>query len=419
MSKLLRRVLRKIGRFFAALFNVGVPLKVMLILLVLFTGGAVAITSSTIIRNVGGKADYDEAMRYIEIKDIVEENFIDPVDRERMGQSAAAAMISGLGDKWSSYMSADEYRTFQLSSANEYSSIGISILKSEYGGFQVTMVNSDSPAAQAGLSAGMMITEVDGESVKDMDADEVRTLIRSKLNTVFTITVEGRGDPIRVDCTRSYVNPVSYRIERTGAGYVKIDNFEAGSGTAAVNAIESMLSQNVTAFVIDVRDNPGGLVSEMTTLLDYLLPQGDMFIARDKSGREEVTKSDNMSLKMPMCVLINSQTYSEAEIFAAVLKEFQWATLIGEPTTGKTRTQQIIEISDGSAIRLSTHSYMTAGGTDIAQNGGVVPDTVVYNTAISEASNEENSNDGNGTAMYNDDDQLRTALTMLSTGFTS
>ena len=417
MGKILRRLLRKIGRGIAAIFNVGVPLKVMLILLVLFTGGAVALTSSTVIRNVGGKSDYDEAMRYIEIKDIVEDNFIDAVDRERMGQSAAAAMIAGLGDKWSRYLSADEYRTYQLSSTNEYSSIGISILKSEHGGFQVTMVNSDSPAAQAGLSAGMLITEVDGQSVKDMDADEVRTLIRSKLNTVFTITVDGRSDPIRVDCTRSYVNPVSYRIERTGAGYVKIDNFEAGSGQAAISAIENMLNGNVTSFVIDIRDNPGGLISEMATLLDYLLPQGDLFIARDKSGEEQVTKSDNMSLKMPMCVLINSQTYSEAEVFAAVLKEYHWATLIGEPTTGKTRTQHIIEISDGSAILLSTHSYLTAGGTDISQSGGVVPDTVVYNVAKEETGNEET--DSSGTSIYNDDDQLRTALTMLSTGFTN
>lgn len=418
MGKLFRRILRRIGRFLAALFNVGVPLKVMVVLLLVFTGGAVALTSSTVIRNVGGKADYDEAMRYIEIKDIVEENFIDPVDRERMGQSAAAAMINGLGDKWSRYMSADEYRTYQLSSTNEYSSIGISILKSEYGGFQVTMVNSDSPAAQAGLNAGMVITQVDGEDVKDLDADAVRTMIRSKLNTSFTLTVDGRSDPIKVDCSRGYVNPVSYRIERTGAGYVKIDNFEAGSGEAAISAVENMLNANVTTFVIDLRDNPGGLLSEMTKFLDYLLPKGDLYIARDKSGREEVTKSDNMSLNAPMCVLINSETYSEAEIFAAVIKEYQWGKLIGVPTTGKTRTQHIIEVSDGSAILLSTHSYLTPNGTDIAQNGGVVPDMVVYNVQHEDTGNEEGS-DSNGTTMYSDDDQLRTALTMLSTGFTN
>ncbi len=418
MSRVFRRLLRKIARGVQTIFNVGVPLKITLILLIVFTAGAVALTSSTVVRRVGGKSDYDEAMRYIEIKDIVEDNFIDPVDRAKMGQSAAAAMIAGLGDKWSRFMSADEYRTYQLSSTNEYSSIGISILKSEYGGFQVTMVNSDSPAAQAGLNAGMVITEVDGESVKDLDADAVRTLIRSKLNAVFTITVDGRSDPIKVDCTRSYVNPVSYRIERTGAGYVKIDNFEAGSGKAAISAIENMLNANVTSFVIDLRDNPGGLMSEMTELLDYLLPKGDLYIARDKSGKEEVTRSDNMSLEAPMCLLVNSETYAEAEIFAAVIKEYQWAKLIGIPTTGKTRTQHIIEVSDGSAILLSTHSYLTPNGTDIAQSGGVVPDMVVYNVAKEDTGNEEDK-DSTGTTMYSDDDQLRTALTMLSTGFTS
>lgn len=417
MGRLFGRLFAAIGRGLSRVLNVGIPLKVVLILIVLITGGAVAYTSSTMIRNVGGKADYDEAMRYIEIKDLLEENFIDPVDRTSMGNAAAAAMVTGLGDKWSSFLSPDEYRTFQLSSANEYSGIGISILKVDGGGFQVTSVNAESPAALAGLNAGMVIVSVDDTDVRNMDTDEVRTLIRSNLNKKFTIGVDGRSDPITVDCTRTYVNPVSYYIERTGAGYVKISNFEAGSGEAAIAAIEDMLGQNVNTFVLDIRDNPGGLVKEMTTLLDYLLPQGELFVSRDKSGHEDVVKSDNLSLRLPMCVLINSQTFSEAEIFAAVLKEYQWATLIGEPTTGMTRTQQTIEISDGSAIRLSTHTYLTAGRVDIAQNGGVVPDTIVYNTEVSETLEE--NNDGNGTASYAADAQLRTALTLLSTGFTN
>ena len=417
MSGIFGRLLRAIGRGLSRLFNVGIPLKYVLILLVLVTGGAVAYTSSTMIRNVGGRSDYEEAMRYIEIKDLLEENYIDPVDRSMLGDAAASAMVSRLGDKWSSFMSADEYRTFQLSSANEYSGIGISILKTDGGGFQITSVNADSPAALAGLNAGMVILAVDDTDVRKMDTDEVRTLIRSSLNRKFTLTIDGRSDPVAIDCTRTYVNPVSYYQERTGAGYIKIDNFEAGSGEAAIAAIEDLLSMNVRTFVIDIRDNPGGLISEMTKLLDYLLPQGDLFVSRDKSGHEEVVRSDNLSLRLPMCVLINSQTFSEAEIFAAVLKEYQWATLIGEPTTGMTRTQQTIEISDGSAIRLSTHTYLTANRVDISQNGGVVPDTIVYNTEVSETLEE--NNDGNGLASYASDAQLRTALTILSTGFTN
>ena len=224
------RILAAIGRALSRIFNVGIPLKFVLIALILCTGGAMFITRSTIIKNVGGKADYEEAMRYIEIKDIAEENYIDPVNRDSMGYSAAAAMISGLGDKWSAYMSPDEYKTYQLSASNEYSGIGMSIMKdANSGGFQITSVNSGSPAYNGGLSSGMVIVTVDGEDVTGLDADSFRTLVRSKQNTKFTVETSS-GESYEVNCAATYVNPVSYRLEKTEAGYVKIDNFEAGSG---------------------------------------------------------------------------------------------------------------------------------------------------------------------------------------------
>ena len=242
------RLLAALGRGLARIFNVGIPLKYVLIALILFTGGAVAITSSTIIKNVGGKADYAEAMRYIEIKDIVEENYIDPVDRDSMGYSAAAAMIAGLGDKWNSFMSPEEYKTYQLSASNEYSSIGMSIIKdANSGGFQITSLNAGTPAANAGLSIGMVIVSVDEENVTGLDADSVRTLIRSKQNTKFTVGVSS-GDSYEVNCASTYVNPVSYRLEKTEAGYIKIDNFEAGSGEAAIAAFEGRQLQPVLGF---------------------------------------------------------------------------------------------------------------------------------------------------------------------------
>lgn len=411
MSNLFKRMFAGIGRVLSVIFNVGIPLKFVLIALVVFTGGAIAVTSSTMIKNVGGKADYEEAMRYIEIKDVVEENYIDPVDRESMGYYAASAMISGLGDKWGAFMSPDEYKTYQLSSANEYSGIGMSIIKdANHGGFQVTSINADSPAHMAGLSIGMIIVSVDGEDVTAMDTDEVRVLIRSKLNGKFTLGISS-GEEIEVNCLSTYVNPITYRKEKTEAGYVKIDNFEAGSGDAAVAAIEDLLSQGVTSFVFDLRGNPGGLISEMHKVLDYLLPKGDLFVSVDKGGKEEVYSSDSICLDMPMCVLINGQTYSEAEIFAAVLQEYDWSMLMGEPTTGRTRTQRTIELEDGSAIRLSTHSYLTANRSDISRNG-VVPDSIVYNSDQSTTGTTEGTTGGDKTAAQ--DDQLIAALKMLS-----
>jgi len=409
---ILLRILAPIGRALRRLFNIGIPLKVVLILLALAIGGVYGWTSSSMMRAMGGKSDYNEAKRYIEIKDIVEDNFIDSVNRASMGNSAAAAMISGLGDQWSSFMSADEYRTYQMSSANEYSGIGMSILKMPSGGFQITQVNPSSPAAWSGLGANMVIVAVDDVDVTGMDTDEVRTMIRSRLNRVFTLKIDGQKDPIKVDCSTTYVSPVTYKVDRTGAGIITIANFEAGSAEDTITAIETLLGQGVTGFVLDLRNNPGGLVGEIHTLLDYLLPQGELFYTATKNGRQDVYSSDNQCLKTNFRVIINNHTYGEAEVFANVMQEFQWAALVGEATSGKTRAQQTIELADGSAIRLSTKSYRTAGGRDISSEGGVVPDTIIYNTVTE--SIDASVNDGNGTASYNDDAQLRESLRQLS-----
>ncbi len=406
------RILAPVGRAIRRIFNIGIPLKITLVLLILAVGGVYGWTSSSMMRAMGGKSDYDEAKRYIEIKDVVENNFIDAVDRSAMGNSAAAAMISGLGDQWSSFMSADEYRTFQMSSANEYSGIGMSILKTPSGGFQITQVNPGSPAAWAGLGANMVIVGVDDVDVRGMDTDEVRTMIRSRLNKVFTLTIDGQKDPIKVDCSTTYVSPVSYKVDRTGAGIITISNFEAGSAEDSITAIETLLGQGVSGFVIDLRNNPGGLVEEAHKLLDYLLPQGELFYSATKNGKLDVYSSDNQCLKTNFRIIINNHTYSEAEVFANVMQEYQWAALVGETTSGKTRTQQTIELADGSAIRLSTKSYRTAGGRDISREGGVVPDTIIYNTVTE--SIDASFNDGNGTASYNDDAQMREALRQLS-----
>ena len=415
MGNIFLNLLGGIGRALHRLFSLKVSLRVVAIMLILGIGLAWSLTRSNVKKDVGGEVDYEEARRYIEIKDMIEKYYINDVDRSRLGESAAAAMVSSLGDRWSSFMTADEYKTFQLSSANEVAGAGISTIKQGNSGFQVTSVNLDSPAARGGLNAGMLITGVDGNDVRNMDADEFRTMIRSRLNTAFTLEVSGQKDPIKVDCSRTYVSPVSYIVERTGAGNIRVENFEAGSGEALIKAFENLLHQNVNKFVIDLRDNPGGLITEMQTALDYLLPQGVLFSLIDKSGHEELFYSDNSSLKTDICILINAQTFGEAEIFAAVMQEAGWATVIGERTTGRTRIQQTIEITDGSAIRLSTRSYLTSTGTDIAANGGVIPDIIVYNTVT----DMDQISEGNGMASYASDPQLRTALERLSTGFSS
>ena len=415
MGRIFGKLLRRIGRFIHGFFSIGISLRAVLILLALVGGGIYFWTYNSMLRQVGGREDFEEAQRYIAIKDLLEEKFIDPVDRKSMGQSAAAAMVSGLGDSWSYYMTADEYRTYQLSSSNDYADIGMSLVKDEVlGGFQVIAIYPSSPAAWAGVSQGMLITAVDGQKVASYSTDQVRTLIRSKLNSKFTLEISNQST-IEVDCANFNADAVVARLEKTGAVYVQVRNFEAGSGKAAVDAIEYYMAQGADSCVLDLRNNAGGLASEVRELLDYLLPEVRLFSEVTKDGHAEVFDSDGVWIQFPMVVLINGGTFRESEICAAVLKEQERAVLMGESSSGSTRSQETIPLGDGSAIRLSTRSYLTANGTDISKLGGVVPDMIVFNSDESATGTTEGTTGGEaGTASTSEDDQLMAALKYLS-----
>ena len=408
------RLMDAVVNVLTAILNIRIRFKYVLLAFIIFVGGAIGITYKHMLDLVGGKEDFDEAKRYIEIKDVVEDKYIDEVSRQTLGDYAAAAMVSGLADNWSYYMSADEYKTYQLNSANEYSGIGMSIMKQDDGSFQVVSVNADSPAGLAGLGAGDVITSVDGEDITGMSLDEARKLIRSKMNGKFTLGL-GRKNSIEVDCSSVYQSAVNYRLEKTEAGYVQILNFEAGSGDDAIAAVEDLLNQGAVALCIDLRGNPGGLDTEAAKFLDYLLPNGTLFIETDKQGNEKVTTSDGMCIQLPMCVLVNAETFGEAEVCAAVLQEYQWATVLGEATTGKTRTQETIPLEDGSALRLSTGTYLTGNRTDISAKGGVVPDLILYNSDASATGTTEGTvGESTGVGASSNDEQLMQALKLLS-----
>ncbi len=408
------RLMNAVVNVLTAILNIRIRFKYVLLAFIIFVGGAIGITYKHMLDLVGGKDDFDEAKRYIEIKDVVDEQYIDEVSRQTLGDYAAAAMVSGLADKWSYYMSADEYKTYQLNSANEYSGIGMSIMKQDDGSFQVVSVNADSPAGLAGLGAGDVITAVDGEDITSMSLDEARKLIRSKMNGKFTLGL-GRKNSIEVDCSSVYQSAVNYRLEKTEAGYIQILNFEAGSGDDAIAAVEDLLNQGAVALCIDLRGNPGGLDTECAKFLDYLLPNGTLFIETDKQGNEKVTTSDGMCIQLPMCVLVNAETFGEAEVCAAVLQEYQWATVLGEATTGKTRTQETIPLEGGSALRLSTGTYLTGNRTDISAKGGVVPDLILYNSDASATGTTDGTvGESTGVGASSNDEQLMQALKLLS-----
>ena len=367
------------GSFFSKKFRLTHLIIVCLVTAALTAGLTYVLT----VGGIGSKQYFDDAKAYVEIQKIINENYIGSVDDDALFDAAASAMVRSIDDKWSYYMSPEEYAAYKLSSANEYAGIGISVKKNDSGEFEIFAVDQGTPAEAAGLTVGQLIVSVDGQAVADMTLSEIQELIRSKLNKDFPMVVsDKKGNEVKVTvaCEIIYKNPVSSRMLDGNIGYIKIDNFEAGSSEGAISAIEKLVAEGATAFIFDVRNNPGGLLSELVSLLDYLLPDGDLFVSVDKQGNETVKTSDKICLSGKMAVLVNANTYSAAEFFAAALQEYDWATIVGEHTTGKARSQITLELSNGGAVHISTHKYLTPNRVDLSEVGGIKPDIEAFNT---------------------------------------
>ena len=362
-------------------FDPKISVKALIIACVVCIALTAGIACLMVFGRFGGVANYKLALKYADVKQVVDDYYIGDGDNAAISDAASAAVISALGDKWSYYMTAEEYKAYQMYSANEYAGIGVTIqLDEKTKGFQIMSITAQSPAEKAGLVIGDIITAVDGESVAGKTLSEVQSLIRSKLNETLKFTIQdsnGDSSIVEIDCTVIYTDPVSSKMLENHVGYVKINNFETGAGTNAVQAVDKLLADGATSIVFDVRGNPGGMLSELITILDHLLPEGDVFVSVDKSGRENVTRSDNVCVKVPMAVLVDGNSYSAAEYFAAALREYNWATVVGENTTGKGRSQTTIVLDDGSAIHISSNKYLTPNRVDLSEQGGLTPDVVV------------------------------------------
>lgn len=368
------------GGLLRAIGRLRINFWIAMLLCVLSVGVTYGVASSNARNAFGSDENYAQAMKYLEVKNTIDDYYIGTVDEEAVSAAAFSAMVDSLGDVWSSYMSPSEYQTYQLYSSNQFIGLGVSITKdADTGGFEITGLTEGSPAENAGLARGDIILTVDGEDVTGMTISDARSLITSHIDESVDLTVERNGSPVdyTVDCRLIYDDPVSYEMINGNVGYIRIANFESGAAQSSISAIESLLTAGAEYFVFDVRTNPGGLLSELTTLLDYLLPGVDIFVSVDKSGEETVVTSNNVCLDMDMCVLVNADSYSAAEFFAAALQEYGWATIVGEHTTGKGRSQQTFELSDGSALHLSTAKYLTPKRVDLSEQGGVAPDIEV------------------------------------------
>ena len=314
-----------------------------------------------------------------EVQEIIETYFIDDYDEDTLADGAASGMVDATGDEWSYYLSADEVAAYEESMANAYVGVGITITEdAEAGGMRVEEVVSGGPAEEAGIRVGDLLLAVEGEDVLPLGIDGTRNLVRGEEGTRVNMRFSRNGTEYDVSVERRSIETpvVTGELLDGSIGYVKIDNFDERSAAETIAFVKDLIGQGVKALLFDVRFNPGGYADELVKVLDYLLPEGDLFRSVDYAGREEVDTSDASCVELPMAVLVNEDSYSAAEFFAAALQEYEWATIVGSQTYGKGNFQTAFYLSDGSMVNLSIGKYYTPGGKSLSETG-VTPDVVV------------------------------------------
>lgn len=308
---------------------------------------------------------------------LVNTRFVGEADGETVADLALTGMVAGLEDRWSLYLTPEQYRQVQKQRENAYIGIGITYLPSEAGDAMVIQsLAPGGPAETAGLLVGERIVAVDGTELDAENFDELVDGIGDQVGQETVLTVEDdRGERRDVTLTLAQVRSESaeYEMLEGDIGYVRLNNFYQNSAESFREAVDALVDRGARALVFDMRNNPGGYVDQLTQMLDYLLPEGPIFAEHTKRGPVHVIRSDEECVDLPMAVLINGDSYSAAELFAAQLRESVQAPLIGERTCGKGYYQQVFELCNGGAVNLSTGMYTTGGGTSLI-GVGLTPD---------------------------------------------
>ena len=321
-----------------------------------------------------------EGLSMAEAMVLINARFVGDHDIGKAADAAMDGLITGLGDRWSYYVDAKGYENLKNSKDNAYVGIGVTVSYPEgEEGLYVEAVAENGPAAAAGLRPGDTILAVGEVRLAGEDRSRGTELIQGEAGTQVELLLRGGGGEERtVSVTRGRVeeHPVSYALLADGTGLITIQNFNSRCADEAIAAVDDLREQGAERLVFDVRNNGGGFLDELTRLLDYLLPEGPIFRSQTKAGRETVVSSDAGCVEMPMAVLVNENTYSAAELFAAELQEWDWGEVVGVQTFGKGFSQQTFPLLNGGAVNLSTAKYFTGQGNCLI-GVGLTPDRVV------------------------------------------
>ena len=339
------------------------------------------ISSTSLSHIAGGDGTTGIETTLAAIRTILEDEYLGELDDEQMLEMAVKGYVAGVGDEYTVYYTPEEMDEQYDTAMGNYVGIGIyMVVNYEEGTITVVEPMENSPAAEAGLQEGDLITKVEGEEVTVDNITEISDKIQGEEGTTVNLEIT-RGEEkidVEVERRRIEISHINSRMIENDIAYIQVTDFDGGAAEEFRKNYEELKAQGATSLIIDLRDNGGGVVDEAIDMLEMICDKGStLLIESDKDGNETITKSEeDPIIDVPIVVLVNGNSASASEIFAGALKDYNKATIIGTKTYGKGIIQSLMRLSDGSGLKVTTEEYCTPNRNKIHEIG-IDPDITV------------------------------------------
>lgn len=380
----------------------------LLLMAVVSAGGFYAYTAGTGLKGKKSLTSRETMEKINYLENLIDLYYLNGPDRTKMEDGIYAGMVEGLEDPYSRYYTAEEYGALNEETQGRYEGIGVVMQQNEDGLVTFVRCYEGAPGEKAGLKAGDILYKVNDQEVTDMDLSTVAKKIKDPdINPVhLTLAREGESDYLELDIEKEEVKipVVSHEMLDGHVGYLAVYEFTDVTFEQYQEAREDLERQGMEKLVIDLRDNPGGLLTSVCDVLGTILPKGLIVYTEDKYGKREEELCDGKTpIDIPLAVLVNENSASASEIFAGAVKDHKVGTIVGTTTYGKGVVQTIRDLGDGSALKLTVSNYYTPNGVNI--NGvGIEPDV--------EAELDKSLQTGD-TISREEDNQLQKAIEVL------
>ena len=342
-----------------------------------------------------------QKLNYLE--SLINQEYLEEKEEDSLREGLYAGIMSGLNDPYSTYYTAEQYKELNTSNEGSYVGIGAVLQNDKDGGAKIVQLYEGGSGEQAGLKKGDVLKAIDGEDVTEKETSDIASMIRESDKDSVTLTIQRNEETkeIKVEIRDVEIQTVSHEMLDDETGYIRISEFSEVTSNQYKKAFEDLQDKGMKKLVVDLRDNPGGLLTAVCDVLRQILPEGLIVYTEDKNGKKEEEKCDGKSeLAMPLAVLVNGGSASASEIFAGAVKDYGIGTIVGTTTYGKGVVQTIQPLSDGSAVKITIAKYFTPKGNDINKKG-IAPDV--------EAEVSEDSTDWTELT-HEEDTQLQAAL---------